>query len=102
MGSAGGTGPTIRSRHDWSVDSAFEAVVAAVAVAADCDPVSLTPLHERVDPEALEALFAAASPGGSPDGLSVTFAYEGYEVTVEGAGTVTVQGGGRRDRSEPQ
>ena len=101
-GLGGADGTHVRSRHDWSVDSAFEAVVSAVAVAADRDPVSLPPLYERVDPEALDALFASSPTGGAADGLCVTFAYEGYEVTIQGAGTVTVQGEGGRDLAGPR
>ena len=97
-----GTASPIRSRHDWTVDSAFLAVVGAVAVAADSDPVELAPLHERVDPEALDALFSRTSAEGLSRNLCVTFVYEGYEVAVEGAGTVTVREAEGQHRSGPR
>lgn len=81
---------------EWPTDRApSTAVVNAVAAAADVPPLSLLPLHESVDPDALDALCRPrpASEGSrsggldsdgrrSDDAVSVTFAYAGYEVTV--------------------
>lgn len=77
-----------------------EAIVAAVSDVAERPAVTqfggrddradvLSPLYEYVDPDALDALFAAKR--GRDSGCSVTFSYGEYRVTVEKR-TVTVTG----------
>lgn len=66
-------------------------VIEAVADAEGVDPLALEPpLHDVVDPEALDALFTASStlPGGTGQ---VSFRYNGYDVVVENGGSVSVQ-----------
>ena len=67
-----------------------EAVVEAVAVAADVDPFELPPLHGAVDLDAVDGVFAPRAGGERRAGV-VTFDYEGFLVTVESHGTVTVE-----------
>lgn len=74
-----------------------QAVVEAIAALEGISPAKLRPpeyepLHDVVDPEALDALFAERAGGRSRPGGSVTFHYCGYEVTVEECGTVTIEG----------
>ncbi|WP_254766378.1 HalOD1 output domain-containing protein [Salinilacihabitans rarus] len=69
--------------------SVTEAIVDAVAAAADRDPLGLPPLWDVVDPEALDALFEPTR-GGRPRAGRVTFTYCGYEVTVDDRERVTV------------
>ncbi|WP_435346334.1 HalOD1 output domain-containing protein [Haloarchaeobius sp. HRN-SO-5] len=54
-------------------------IVEDVAQAKDVDPLSLDPLIDSVDPDALDRLFDSQN-----EGLQVTFEYEGYTVTVQG------------------
>lgn len=61
-------------------------VVNAVAVVADEDPLTMAPLYDVVDPDALDRLL-----DGEIDG-QVQFAYAGHEVTVYGHGAVVVDG----------
>jgi hypothetical protein len=62
-------------------------VIEAVAEATDQQPTRMDPpLHEVVDTDALESLLA------SDEAVSVTFAYDGHAVTVDGRGSVTVDG----------
>lgn len=62
-------------------DSLVWAVVDAVATTADCDPLEVEPLYERVNPEALEALFEPR--GSAPDRSgTVSFSLHGRVVTV--------------------
>ncbi|WP_227131454.1 HalOD1 output domain-containing protein [Halorubellus salinus] len=69
-------------------------VLRTVASLLNVDSLELPPLYESVDPDALDALFA------EPDGLSGTrtgtlsFAYAGCTVFVDGDGSVTVREGG--------
>ena len=55
------------------------AVVAVVSKALDRDPVEMGQLYYAVDAEALDELLGGADPVAD---ASVTFAYEGHEVTV--------------------
>lgn len=69
--------------------SVTAAVVEAVAIHRDVDPTSLEPpLHDVVDTDALETLFAPTRQGSRSG--TVTFVYDGLEVTVDAGGTVDV------------
>jgi hypothetical protein len=62
-------------------------VVEAVAAAERVAPPNVpTPLYDSIDPDALDALVASA------DDVSITFSYLGYVVTVDGDGTVSLEG----------
>lgn len=64
-------------------------VVSRVADLKGCDPVDLSPLHEILDPDALDALFRPLQDGTSRVGEGfVRFEYEGYRVTVTGDGEI--------------
>ncbi|KMT45861.1 hypothetical protein EL22_26405 [Halostagnicola sp. A56] len=82
---------------DTSIRTATsQAVVEAVATAEGIPPAELCPpeyepLHDVIDPEALDALFAPRSHGGPRPGGTVTFTYCGYDVTVETDGTVRLE-----------
>lgn len=69
------------------------AVVEAVAAEAGVDPTELDrPLHDVIDPDALNRLVDsyAGRPGASP--FEVSFSYYGYAVTVSSTGAVWVGG----------
>lgn len=69
------------------VRSASEAVVRAIAEAADVDPIEITPpLYEAIDPDALDRLFNDASTIEK-----VAFRYNGHDVTVFAGGNVSVE-----------
>ena len=61
-------------------------VVNAVAAKTDADPLTMKPLYDVVDPDALDRLVAAEVAG------HVQFVYDGHEVTVHGDGSVVVDG----------
>lgn len=69
--------------------SVSEGVVEAVSEAEDVDPISLTPLYEVIDPDALDKLFAS-TPTDNQRGGTITFSYSGYEVTVASDGHISV------------
>ncbi|PSQ26576.1 hypothetical protein BRD03_09630 [Halobacteriales archaeon QS_9_68_17] len=73
-----------------SSESVTEAVVAAIAEELDADPLEIDPLHDAVDPDALEALFANTPSAARRDG---EFAFEsnGCRVTVTATGNVAVR-----------
>ena len=66
------------------VESVGLGVVMAVAEREGITPEELRPLHDVVDPDALDALCTAAE-------ISVTFSYEGYVVTVTADGQVHLE-----------
>lgn len=65
-------------------------VAVEVAAREGVDPTELTPpLHDVVDPDALDALFAGPE---SPDqAMVVEFDYRGHHIEVRGDGTVDVR-----------
>ncbi|WP_225334957.1 HalOD1 output domain-containing protein [Halomicrobium urmianum] len=74
------TGAPEASTEAESVPS--EDIVQAVAVREGADPVTLDPLYEAIDPDALDAVVDS--------GAVVSFEYEGYEITVD-EGTITIE-----------
>ena len=81
---------TYRTEFDLVTRFPSEAVVNAVAHAAECGPVALPPLFSTVDPDALDMLFAPTSTADERVMGSVSFDYAGHAVTVNGHGTVEV------------
>lgn len=74
---------------DAPSNSVTTAVVEAVAAYRDVDPASLEPpLHDVIDTDALETVFAPTR-RGSRSG-TVTFVYDGLEITVDANGTVGI------------
>lgn len=68
-------------------DRVSVAVLEAVAAEEGCEPTDLdVPLYEHVDPEALDALVSSPIEG------HVSFTYHGYRLTVDGEGTVWIDG----------
>ena len=67
-----------------------EGVVAAVTAAADADPTEIDPLAETIDPDALDALFAAHLDGTPRDAGRTEFSFCGYGVVVNSTGLVSV------------
>ncbi|MFB6164739.1 MAG: HalOD1 output domain-containing protein [Haloarculaceae archaeon] len=73
-------------------DSPSEAVVRAVAAVSDRRPDALEPLYDAVDPDALDALCASTPDDTARDALTVEFRYGGYDVAVDGDGSILVYG----------
>lgn len=72
-----------RASYDGERDTASLAVVAVVASAYCRDSVELPPLQSVVDVDAIERLFRPSTDGGS-----VSFHYEGFDVTIDDDGTI--------------
>ena len=76
--------------------SPSQAVIEAVADAEGVSPRALRPpayqpLHEVIDPDSLDALFANRVDGAPRASGTVSFTYCGYAVTVDGDGSVTLE-----------
>lgn len=66
-------------------------IVTEVAAREGVDPAALTPpLHDVIDPDALDALFASTPTNRRNGQASVSFTYNGYRVTVTGQGEISV------------
>ena len=68
------------------------AVVMAVANVIGRDPMTIEPLFDVIDPEALDRLFVSTEPTAQGGGGRVTFPLEGCEVTVYANGRLEVGG----------
>ena len=77
------------ARFRWTTpEQPSTAVVEALATVMDRDPTELPTLYDTIDPDALDALTAAA---GAPDGITVSFEYEHYAVTVHSNRRIDVE-----------
>lgn len=70
--------------------SITETVVEEVADAEEVGPLELPPLHDSIDPDALESLLSGRASGDHSAAIEVKFMYCGYAVTVASDGTVEV------------
>lgn len=78
---------TFHARFDGGTETVTLAIVETVATVIDCRLVSMAPLYDTVDPEALSTLLA--SPRNHP--IEAKFTYEGCCVTVSNEGSVVVE-----------
>lgn len=84
---------------DWRRAEPVSAqVVGTVADVLGVDAAALEPLAERVEPDALDAIFRPRSRGGRRDEGMVRFRFNGRDVLVDGRGFVVV---GRPRDGEP-
>lgn len=70
-------------------------VVNEVAQAKGVEPAELRPLHDVIDPDALESLFDETDGARLREG-HVSFSYEGFLVHIEDDGSIAVT-----ERGEP-
>lgn len=66
------------------------AVVRAVSAVEGCNPRSLRPLGEVLDPDALDALFGSRGDGSSRPGGRLMFVYSKCQVTVDNGEYLTL------------
>jgi hypothetical protein len=67
-----------------------ESIVLAVADAVETDPLDLDPLHDSVDPDALDQLFSPAADEADSVRGRVEFRYADCDVAVYADGRVVV------------
>lgn len=87
-----------RERNGWYVVcsdvtkfSTSELVVYALAAITGVEQEELLPLHNTIDTDALDALFAPTIDGRTRTGGQVTFTHTGYTVTVRPGGEIAVR-----------
>lgn len=81
---------TYRTTHDWSAERSLGlTVVDAVAALEGRPPTECAPLHDVIDPEALDDLFGPEGSEAPAEGC-LRFEYLGHAVTVRDTGEVIV------------
>jgi hypothetical protein len=86
------------ARSGREPESLTAEVLAAVAEREGVEPIDLEPpLHDVVDPDALEALFADAIDGTAREDVSVEFTYRGHRVLVDGGTVHVLEADAQRD-----
>lgn len=80
-----------RERYDWSHTKPSDAVVEVVADLVTGGPISFGPLYDRIDPDALDAIFRSDGNGRPTAGTRVSFPLAGRTVVVHGSGAVVVR-----------
>lgn len=90
MGSGSGVSPSLR-------------VVQQVAASKGIEPAELEPpLHEILDPDALDTLVRSMTRQPEPSAGAVEFVYQDWRVRVDSAGTVDVTARGQVSDSSPK
>lgn len=92
----GGAPGTVESNgHQEALQLEFEpgtdpvslAVVKLISIAKNSSPVELIPLQSVIDVDSLNRLITGRS-NGTPNSVSTSFHYEGFEVVVYGEGRI--------------
>lgn len=78
-----------RNKHSYVVDHdrperTATVLIDAVSSLLEVDQMSLEPLYDTVDPEAINSLCTA----DSNSSLQISFEYEGYAVTISATGRI--------------
>lgn len=78
---------SFQATYDSTRDSTSLAVVAVVSTALGREPQALTPLQSVIETDALDKLATESATGiGNCD--SISFSYEGFEVTITNEGVI--------------
>lgn len=94
-------GPPTVVRSTGPDESVSTTVINAVAAAKGREPAELAPLGDVVDTHALDRLFSPLrDPVAGPRMGTIEFRYEGYLVSVDAAGRVTVRTNGDGETGE--
>ena len=65
-------------------------VIRGIATLNGEQPTDIKPLHDVIDPDALDALFQPVSEESTERRANVSFPFEGYEVTVYADGEIVI------------
>lgn len=79
----------LRVQADWSGSKTLDsAVTTAISRAAEVNVTELTPLYRYMDPDALHELVTSMQDCETE--TSITFEYDGYDVTIRDDGEILV------------
>ena len=80
----------VRVIHDWSAEESIVSTIVNAVTELTGQP-SPEPLHDRIDTDALEALFQPVSEDRRRDEGYVTFPFDGFDVTVDANGLIVIE-----------
>lgn len=80
----------VRAEYDWSSTRPSTAVIETVATVVDREPTAIEPLHESVDPDALNALVRSSGGPTNADTVTVSFVFAEQRVRIHGTGELVV------------
>lgn len=80
---------TFRADYDHEDAPPSTAIVSAVAVASDTDPLDIEPLQSLIDPDALDSLVTSQTT--TEGDFRMTFEYHDHEVTASSYGTLQIR-----------
>lgn len=90
-----------RLKHDWSTNNSLcVSLLSVIEVASKVSTDELPTLHERIDPDALDGLFAPIKSGASRARGQVAFPYAGFHVTIAADGMITVRQSHTEDETQ--
>jgi len=97
------THETYRVDHDWEDETRVStALTAAIETVTGSDLHELPPLHEHVDPEALNRIFKPKADAPRQSSASrVRLRYAGFLVTIYADGEITFQPRGNTAEDQP-
>lgn len=82
---------TYHAQHDWADSQSLSTtVIETVGAATDTDPIQMEPLYERLEPDALDALFRPHSDDVPRTSGQVLFSLDGHDVAVHSCGDIIV------------
>ena len=74
-----------------STDStASLSIIERIATLEETDPITLPPLYDAIDPEALDSVVDSSTASSSRSPATVRFSYCGYDVLVRRDGEITI------------
>lgn len=86
-----GEDETVRAQFEWASTAPSMAVIETVAIALDCEPTTIAPLYESIDPDALDALLRQNGSLATANDVTVSFVVADRQVTVHSRGDVVVR-----------
>src|SRR6056297_3548986 len=86
-----GEDETIRAQFEWASTAPSTAVIETIAIALDCDPTTIEPLYESIDPDALDALLRSNGSLATANDVTVSFVVADRQVTVHSRDDVVVR-----------
>lgn len=80
----------VRILHDWSDEESIVSTIVA-AINELSGRTTVEPVHDRIDPDALEALFRPISEDRRREEGFVTFPLDEFDVTVDATGMILIE-----------
>ena len=85
-----GCKPVVDAEYDFEMDtSPVDAIIEALAEAADIDPTDLPPLYDFIEPDAINQLFGKHS-GASRSNAILSFRVDIWNVYIRGDGNIRI------------